>query len=1064
MASLRDTVARLAAGSKGRTEADVQADVRRFLLDAPFELDDDQVIDVALEKQSGGGRRIDVEAGCAVFEVKKSLVSKSVFEAALSQLAGYVRQRTEAQGQRYVGVLTDGQTWVLLHLDPDGHLAESGRLRLRDGGDGRRLAAWLEVVLATVDKVKPTADEIVRRLGADSPAAQLDLADLRALYQSCRTTPEVQLKRELWARLLTSALGTNFDNNDELFVTHTYLVLIAELIAHEVMGLPVDAAAGDTVALLEGHGFAKAGLHGVVEPDFFDWPAAVSDGTPIIAAIARRLSRFDWSKVDRDVLRALYLSVIDPETRRKLGEYYTPDWMAQKMVDAQLLHPTEDRVLDPACGSGTFLFWTVRRVVAACEAANLTNRETVKRVVDHVQGMDLHPVAVTLARVTYLLALTRDRLSDQRDELTVPVFLGDSVRWGHDDVSLGDDGMKVRTSDKFHQLVDDELHFPEAVVEEPARFDRLVADLADRASRRARGSKPPSINGLLNRHKVFGEADREALVTAFQKLCVLHDTSRDHLWSYYIRNRSRPLSFARPSRRADLLVGNPPWLRYRSMPKALQDLYRVRAQERGLWIGGGVATHQDLSDLFVVRSIEEYLKPGGRFAFVMPYAVLSRRQFAGFRSGDWSSAGRGGVARFERPEEFARIKPPPFPVPSCVISGVKGGEPAEIPDRAVIWTGQVSSPHVDWPSAAEHLDSEEGRVATADDVAESPYRSHFRQGAPLVPRVLLKVERVMAGPLGGAAGRTPVRSSRVAVEKPPWRELDGLEGMVESGFVRRVHLGATILAYRSRPAELAIIPWADGRLMDGGDDLLDEFPGLALWWRHAEQLWQHHKAQATRLSLREQIDFQGKIRAQFPIPAHRVVYTRSGQYLAACRIDDPDALIEQTLYWTAVESVDEGRYLSAILNSETLAAAVAPLQSRGQHNPRDFAMTLFALPFPMFDSTNALHVDVARLAERAEGVSAAVEVDESWQFQKARRATREALREDGVADDVDIAVSQLIEDAIAPLEAPDLMGALSDTKQSARRHKRRLLARIQGMPRPVRAVRDATNDEAPQAG
>ena len=42
--------------------------------------------------------------------------------------------------------------------------------------------------------------------------------------------------------------------------------------------------------------------------------------------------------------------------------------------------------------------------------------------------MDLHPVAVTLARVTYLLALTPDRLSD-RDDLTVPVFLGDSVRW-----------------------------------------------------------------------------------------------------------------------------------------------------------------------------------------------------------------------------------------------------------------------------------------------------------------------------------------------------------------------------------------------------------------------------------------------------------------------------------------------------------------------------------------------------------------------------------------------------------------------------------------------------------
>jgi hypothetical protein len=82
MASLRETVARLAAGSHGRTEADVQADVRGFLLQAPLELVDDQIVNVSLEAQAGQGRRIDVEAGRAAIEVKKSLASKSVREAA----------------------------------------------------------------------------------------------------------------------------------------------------------------------------------------------------------------------------------------------------------------------------------------------------------------------------------------------------------------------------------------------------------------------------------------------------------------------------------------------------------------------------------------------------------------------------------------------------------------------------------------------------------------------------------------------------------------------------------------------------------------------------------------------------------------------------------------------------------------------------------------------------------------------------------------------------------------------------------------------------------------------
>src|SRR5207302_1380131 len=97
-------------------------------------------------------------------------------------------------------------------------------------------------------------------------------------------------------------------------------------------------------------------------------------------------------------------------------------------------------------------------------------------------GRYLHPVAVTLARVTYLLAITpeRIRLAD-RDELTVPVFLGDSVRWEQDDTLLTKDGITVHTSDGM-ELFAQELHFPEGVLEDPARFDRLVAMLADKAA------------------------------------------------------------------------------------------------------------------------------------------------------------------------------------------------------------------------------------------------------------------------------------------------------------------------------------------------------------------------------------------------------------------------------------------------------------------------------------------------------------------------------------------------------------------------------------------------------
>ena len=1050
VASLRDIVARLAAGSHGRAEAEIQADVRAFLLEAPLELAEDQVLDVTLEAQAGGGRRIDVEAGCAAIEVKKNLGSKSVFEKAVGQLAGYVTQRAEARGQRYVGVLTDGQTWVLFHLDPDRALAEVSRLTVRGGQDASRLAAWLEPVLATKDKIKPTPSEIVRRLGADSSAAQLDLADLRALYDTCRADPEVQLKRQLWARLLLSALGTNFEDSDELFVTHTYLVLVAELIAHQVMGLPVEPPDGDYRALLEGQRFAVFGLHGVVEADFFDWPATSPQGPHVLAAIARRLATFDWSDVDHDVLKALYESVIDTDTRRRLGEYYTPDWLAQKMVDEQFSAPLEERLLDPACGSGTFLFWAVRRALEAYDAAGVPVADGLRRVVDHVQGMDLHPVAVTLARVTYLLALTPARIAERDDDLTVPVFLGDSVRWGHDDVRFGDGGMVVETSEDL-ELIEDELHFPEGVLEEPARFDRLVAELAGKATKRRRGSKPPSIDGVLDRHKVIGDDDREAVRSAFQKLCRLHDRRRDHVWSYYIRNRARPLAFMRAEHRADVLVGNPPWLAYRHMPDKLQRIYRALAEERGLWAGGKVATHQDLSDLFVVRAIEQYLRDAGRFSFVMPFATLSRRQFAGFRGGAWPAGGT--AARFSPPEEFARVKPPLFPVPACVVSGRKSTQASSLPAEARSWAGRVPSPQVDWATAAEHLHDTQADIATALEVAESPYRASFRQGATLVPRVLVAVERAAGAPFGAGAGRVAIRSERSANEKRPWRDVGPLEGVVEAQFIRPMHLGATIVAFRARQPRLVVVPWADGRLLDGTDDRLDEFPGLARWWRKAERTWDETKTPSTRLTLRQRVDFHHELSKQFPIAGDRVVYTKSGQHLAACRVNDAQAVIDHKLYWAPVATPDEGRYLCAVLNSQTLADVVVGLQARGQHNPRDFDMHVFALPFPTFDASDDLHARLAQLAARAEDVAAAVELDEAWQFQRARRVVREALREDGVAAEIDAAVTELVA-ASAEAGTPDLMAAFKRAIEHAR-------ARRDGKRKDTRVPADAPKRRAP---
>ena len=71
------------------------------------------------------------------------------------QLATYVSHRTEENGERYVGVLTDGRRWLLHRLGPDGELVEIENFTLQ-GGDLSQLCAWIEPILATRVSVKPT--------------------------------------------------------------------------------------------------------------------------------------------------------------------------------------------------------------------------------------------------------------------------------------------------------------------------------------------------------------------------------------------------------------------------------------------------------------------------------------------------------------------------------------------------------------------------------------------------------------------------------------------------------------------------------------------------------------------------------------------------------------------------------------------------------------------------------------------------------------------------------------------------------------------------------------------
>ena len=945
----------------------------------------------------------------------------------IEQLDDYLLQsQSMGKGVR-MGILTDGKHWLL-------RWPNAGPVRtvypyaftLEDSGGWMGLFEWLrdKALVSDVD-VTPTRGSIADNFGPASLSYQRDIAALKSLYSECAAYETIKVKRRLWHDLLRTALGEiarSPEELDDLFVRHTYLSAVVAMVVQATFGIDIhQKAETDPADLLHGRQFHNdTGLQGVVESDFFTWPTEVG-GLPFLRTLARRVDRFDWAEAPPDVAAILYETVIPPEERRQLGEYYTPDWLARTMVRELVEDPLNQHVLDPACGSGTFIAEAVTHFFDAAKQSGLHPKQVLDRLRAAVTGIDVHPVAVHLARSAWALAAKPAILAVKESGFdasgTVPVYLGDSLqlRFNPGDMFAAHE-VRIAVEDEQNT----ELVFPAALVEQADNFDALMGD----ASEYIEHGEDPFV--ALDDHQINDPQERQTLTETLKKLQELHTQGRDHIWAYYTRNLVRPVTLAR--RKVDVIIGNPPWINYNQTADALRAALEWQSKGLyGIWAGGRYATHQDVAGLFFTRCADLYLKDGGVTGMVMPHSALQAGQYSKWRSGRWQ-ARRGGSGltadfSFKTAWDLERLQPNTFfPVPASVVFARRGG--AATPARPLAGTVER------WEGSAGADDVVRVAAAITDTgvAGESPYVGYSRQGATIVPRCLFFVHEVENPALVQAGQTVTINPRRGGQDKEPWKSLDltALTGQtVESDHLFDVHLGETLVPYATLEPLKALLPLRQGESaipVDangvGGVRLGGLDRRMRDRWRRISDLWAANKAEATELDLLGQLNYMRKLGSQIEWQSNhgerplRVVYSSSGEPTAALDTNDT-SFVDYTLFWLTCRNGREAHYLLAIINSHVLYTAVASLMPKGQFGARHLQKHLWKLPIPEFDADNPLHLAISK-AGAAAATGAAEQLEQLRQDRPkltvtiARRELRKWLRASAEGKAVEEGVGKLL--------------------------------------------------------
>ncbi len=605
-----------------------------------------------------------------------SKTSAKFIEATEARLLPYIERiarREQADTEDYIGIAIDGDHVCFAQVS-------KGQIETQHLIPFCLYAVELVIQAITAETRKPISAENLMRDFGHGPSNARDLmqglSDALAAQITAPGNNKIKMLFEEWKTLYGQVADMSVLQADEierelsftwigparlsipgrLFVVHTYNSLIIKLLAAEIVsghGLTAAhqptqemAAVADDADLLlrlktdiEGSGlFTQAGILGFVEEVIFSWyldiagdPAFAPTIIPPLRRILTSLSlyRTDRMTHSRDVLRDLYQGLVPGRLRHSLGEYYTPDWLVDHTIARAKNAPwLEKRVLDPTCGSGSFLIAAIRNLKNEAAAAGWNKLNTLNRICDAVWGFDLNPLAVQTARVNYLMEIADLLRASPGHQIEIPVLLADAIYAPTIEPEAGQNVVEYKIGSMVARL---NITLPAALVRDRQRLDhffdhmgRDVEALLDftTCARRVVAS------GLATAAEM-AEWDAPLRAT-YDQVLNLHQMQWDGIWFRIVRN----FFWSASACRFDFVIGNPPWVRWSKLPEAYRERVKPTCEHYGIFSrtkrhGGN---ELDISAMITYTVADKWLADYGRMTFVITGTVFKNPSSEGFRT------------------------------------------------------------------------------------------------------------------------------------------------------------------------------------------------------------------------------------------------------------------------------------------------------------------------------------------------------------------------------------------------------------------------------------------------